>query len=303
MHHLRDLEEYTADMVEAAAREAAEIRALLENQQRAEIAKRRQSELIGRLRHQLFQRAKALRELRSSAPELRNWETYVYESQRFRNWDRLNPAAERLLLTFEDKAFLEQTRTTANELFKEAAQRLNPQVVAKIQRRAVLEILVPLAKRYQLWTKVLSVIRRCTPLLFNGMPGVLMFILFSLVVPLAFGVLAQSLMDAAKNSLGITGIVLYLVSLILGLLVYPSFWLGLIGPILRKIIAASLNRTLSPSGEWLTSRITASEVRRSVLLGIARHMSSLEPKIPVDGSIIANNALEEIRNEALSIKA
>jgi hypothetical protein len=302
MYHLRDLEEYTADMAEAAAREAAEIRALLENQQRAEIARRRQSELIGRLRHQLFQQAKVLRELRSSAPELTNWEKCVYQLQRFRNWDLLNPAAERLLPTFEDKAFLEQTRTTANELFKEAAERLSPQVVAKIQRRAVLEILVPLAKRYQSWTKVLSVIRRCTPLLFNGMPGVLMFILLSVVFPLAFGVLAQSLMDAAKSSLGITSIVLNLVSLILGLLVCPSFWLGLVGTILRKIIAASLNRTLSPSGEWLTSKITASEVR-SVLRGIARHMSSLEPRIPVDGAVIANDVLEEIRNEALSVKA
>lgn len=94
MYHLRDLEEYTADMAEAAAREAAEIRALLENQQRAEIAKRRQGESISRLRHQLFQLAKVLRELRSSAPELINWETCVYRSQRFRNWDLLNPAAE-----------------------------------------------------------------------------------------------------------------------------------------------------------------------------------------------------------------
>lgn len=296
----RDRVEYIADMAEATALEAERIGGLLEARQGLEIARQRHSDVIARLRNELFQFARVLNELLDSAPEGRNWQTCAYESQRFQNWDRLHPKAQRIFPTFQDKEFLEQVRKSANRLMVEAGQRLGANLAA-VRRRAVLDDLAPLADQYGSWKKVLLWVRRCTPLLFNGIPGVLIFITFVVVFPIPCAMLLQYLTGASRQLPGLIALPIDLMLLVLALLFWPIIFLGIIGPFLRKVIAVFLNKTVSASGGWLTSRITASEVR-SILLKIAHQIAALEPSIPINGSIIADHELDKIQNEVLSVR-
>jgi hypothetical protein len=77
--------------------------------------------------------------------------------------------------------------------------------------------------------------------------------------------------------------------------------IGVFGPFVRKIVARSLNRTVSTSGGWVTSRVTASKVRR-ILLQIRQQMSLLDPKFVSNDPIIAEGELSIMRDELSSLR-
>jgi hypothetical protein len=224
--------------------------------------------------------------------------TGIYEAQRFDNWMKLNNTS--VLSTFQDKVFLQSTHEAAVHVMRDSSANLSPDEVGMIKRLAVVEDAIPMADEYRRWKPVLTVVQRYA-LLFNGMPTIVLVLLWAFVVPAAMGMIAMALAAVLPRS-GLPHTVVDVVTVTSLVLNLSISLIGFAGPFARASIAVRLNKKVAASERLVTARITSGQAT-AVLALIRQKLAALDPGFAARHEILPEQMLAPLHAEVAFLQA